>query len=109
MAVKGAIIEIRRSELHTVQDHVPMWEIPVIEAVHALGIKLIEEKILAHVEAPEAGDEYTRLENRYRRSRNEDGSQGIPVVAQIYGMHAAGVQALGRAIDSAKLAADSLV
>lgn len=110
MSVKGQRISIRRSELHTIEDFVPLWEVQVIAAVHDDGaIKVIEDKIIANRELPDAKEEYERLEVRYKRARNDDGSQGLPVVATVYGQHAAGLQALKRAIADAKVTEDSLV
>lgn len=110
MSIKGQRISIRRSELHTVEDFVPLWEVPVIAAVHDDGaIKVLEEKIMAYRDPPDAKEEYERLEVRYKRARNDDGSQGLPVVATVYGQHAAGLQALKRAIAEAQVEEDSLV
>lgn len=110
MSVKGQLIAIRRSELHTVRDTLPLWEVPLLAAIHDDGaVQVLEEVIIAHRELPPAKEEYQRLENRYKRARNDDGSQGLPVVATVYGQHAAGVQALGRAISDATVAEDSLV
>src|SRR4051812_18599351 len=110
MSIKAQKISIRRSELHTLEDTLPTWEVPLLEAVHdASAVRVLSEVVLAERELPDPGEEYQRLENRYKRARNEDGSFGLPVVATVYGQHAAGVQALGRAIADAKVAEDSLV
>jgi hypothetical protein len=109
MSVKGQVIEIRRSELHTASETMPLWEIPLIEAIHEHGIKVIKEVVIAGREPPNPMEEFQRLENRYKRARNEDGSFGLPVVAAVYGQHAAGLQALSRAIEAAKVEEDSLV
>jgi len=110
MSVKGQKVSIRRSELHTQQDIVPLWEVPILAAVHdEAAVQVLEEVTIAHREMPDAKEEYERLENRYKRARNEDGSQGLPVVATVYGQHAAGVSALKRAISEAEVAEDSLV
>lgn len=110
MSVKAQVISIRRSELHTVEETMPLWEVPVVSAVHDEGaVKILEDVILAKYVLPDAKEEMQRLENRYKRARNEDGSQGLPVVATVYGQHAAGLQALKRAIAEAQVEADSLV
>lgn len=110
MSIKGQVISIRRSELHTVEDTVPLWEIPVIAAVHDDGAITVKRDVtIAYRELPNAKEEYERLENRYKRARNEDGSQGLPVVATVYGQHAAGIQTLKRAIEESTVAEDSLV
>lgn len=109
MSVKGQKIEIRRSELHTVIETYPLWEVAVIAAVHEGDVKVLEDVTLSERELPDAKEEFDRLENRYKRSRNEDGSFGLPVVATVYGQHGAGVAALKRAIAEATVAEDSLV
>lgn len=110
MSIKGKLISIRRSELHTVEDTVAAWEVPVIAAVHDDGaVKVIGDVIIASRDLPPAKEEYERLEARYKRARNDDGSQGDPVVATVYGQHALGLQMLGRAISDAKVEDDSLV
>lgn len=110
MSVKGQHIKIRRSELHTVEEFVPLWEVPVIAAVHDEGaVQVTSEGIIAHRELPDAKEEFERLENRYKRARNDDGSQGLPVVATVYGQHGAGLQTLKRAIADAKVDEESLV
>jgi hypothetical protein len=72
-------------------------------------VKVLAEVVISGRELPDAAEEYQRLENRYKRARNDDGSFGLPVVATVYGQHAAGVQALKRAIADAAVAEDSLV
>ena len=110
MAVKGKKIQIRRSELHTVEDVMPLWEIPILIAVHEDGgVKELEDAIIAGRDLPDAKEEYERLEARYKRARNEDGSLGGFVVAEVYGKHGAGIQALRRAISEAAVEEDSLV
>lgn len=110
MSVKGQTINIRRSELHTAQETLPLWEVPVVAAVHADGaVQVVQEVILADRTLPDAKEEYERLESRYKRARNDDGSLGDAVVAEVYGKHGAGVQALKRAISEATVAEDSLV
>lgn len=109
MSIKAQEIEIRRSELHTVVETLAVWEVPVVAAIHEGGIKVLRDTIIANVESPDPKEEYERLENRYKRSRNDDGSFGLPVVADVYGQHMAGIQALGRAIDAARISEDSLV
>jgi hypothetical protein len=110
MSVKGQKIEIRRSELHTVVATLPLWEIPVVAAVHDEGaLKVVGDVVIAHCDLPDAKEEFERLSNRYKLARNDDGSFGLPVVATVYGQHAAGVSALKRAIAEAQTEADSLV
>lgn len=110
MSVKGQRIAIRRTELHTVEDTVPLWEVPVIAAVHDEGaIKVLADVVISDRDLPNAKEEYERLENRYKRARNDDGSQGLPVVATVYGQHGAGVQALKRAVEEAQVEGNSLV
>lgn len=110
MSIKGAIVSIRRSELHTVQDTVALWEVPVIAAVHDDGaVQIVKEIVIANRELPNVKEEMERLEARYKRARNDDGSQGDLVAHNVFGKHAAGLQTLKRAIQEAKVEEDSLV
>ena len=110
MSVKGQLISIRRSELHTVERAVPLWEIPVIAAVHDEGaVRTVKDIVIVGRDLPDPKDEFERLEARYKLARNEDGSRGMPVVAAVYGQHGAGLQALKRAIAEAEVTEDSLV
>lgn len=110
MSIKGQVVSIRRSELHTVEDTLALWEVPVVDAVHDEGsLKVVRDVIISGRDLPDAKEEFQRLENRYKRARNDDGSQGLPVVATVYGQHGAGLQALKRAIEEAKVEEDSLV
>lgn len=109
MSVKAQEIQIRRSELHTVVETYPIWEVAVVAAVHEGDIKVLKDTVLSERNLPDAKEEFERLENRYKRARNEDGSFGLPVVATVYGQHGAGVQALKRAIAECTVEEDSLV
>lgn len=110
MSVKGQVISIRRSELHTVHDTLPLWEVPVVSAVHDDGaVQVIRDVVIADRQLPDVKEEMERLEARYKRARNDDGSLGLPVVIAVYGQHAAGLQTLKRAIQEAKVEEDSLV
>lgn len=110
MSIKGQRVSIRRSELHTVEDTLALWEVPIVDAVHDEGaLKVLADVIIADRELPAAKEEYERLENRYKRARNDDGSFGLPVVAVVYGQAGVGLQALKRAIQDAKVEEDSLV
>ena len=99
-------LNIRRSELHTVEVAVPAWEVPIIEAMHGkpdegetavtvLGDTLIEKK------PPRPADEYTRLANRYKDAKNDDGSKSLPYVSAVYGQFGVGQGALASAIRAA--------
>lgn len=92
-------VMIRRSELQTAPDIVPAWELPILEALHDDVTETGE--ILLDRDPPGAEDEYKRLENRYPRVINEDGSKGLPLVAAVYGQFNIGVATLKRLIDAA--------
>lgn len=110
MSIKGQRIAIRRTELHTVEDTLPLWEVPVVSAVHDDGaVKVLAEVVITGRELPDAKEEFERLDVRYKRARNDDGSFGLAVVETVYGQHGAGIQALKRAIAEAAIAEDSLV
>lgn len=110
MSVKGHKVTIRRSELHTVEDTLPLWEVAVVAAVHDEGaLKIVGNVVIQGRDLPDPREEYERLEARYKRSRNDDGSFGPPVVATVYGQHGAGLLALKAAINEAAVEAESLV
>jgi hypothetical protein len=95
------MIEIRLSELQTLQLSIPTWELPVLAAVHA-GAEITDRgEEMIEREPPEAGDEYRRLAIRYRNSRTEDGGIGPPFVAIVYGQFGVGTQKLADAIKAA--------
>lgn len=107
-SIKVATLRIVKNELCTLQETVPLWEVPLLEALHGT-VETLSQSVQSGRDAPEAADEYTRLENRYQRTRNEDGSFGIPTVAAVYGQHGAGISMLKRAIAEATVGEDSLV
>lgn len=99
MGIRYIKAKVVRSEMHTIIRDFPEWEIPILEAMHQSVEKLGE--IVVNRDAPNADEEYDRLERRYSRSENEDGSRGIAYVATIYGQHGAGRIALRREIEKA--------
>jgi len=101
MAIKFVKVRVHRGEgnIHQVVDNFAAWEVPILEAVHT-AVEVLGE-IVVNRAPPEAADEYGRLEARYGRSENDDGSKGIPFVAAVYGQHAVGVAALRREIAAA--------
>jgi hypothetical protein len=90
-------IDIRRSENTTIRKDVPAWEVPVLEAVHG-DVTVIDDLSVSSPIGPNANDEYMRLSNLYKNTKNEDGSQGVPFVAAVYGQFQQGIEALGEAI-----------
>lgn len=99
-------IELRVSELHALELTIPEWELRILEAIHAGsgGIKLLGE-VLINRPMPNVETEYARLATRYRRSVNEDGSQGLPWVATVYGQYGVGQEALRKLIEASYVAA----
>lgn len=97
--IRHVIVEIRRNEGATIQNSFAQWEIPVLRAVHGVdAVKEVGERLVDR-ELPDPADEFQRLMNRYKRSRNEDGSKGTPYVHQVYGEF--GEQKLAEAIQAA--------
>jgi hypothetical protein len=92
-------VQIRKNEAFTVECAVPPWEVPILNAVHGpdnvkeVGHKLIDRAL------PEPQDEFDRLNNRYKRSRDENGAISTPYVHMVYGQ--LGVQKLADAIKAA--------
>lgn len=101
--IRHVTVDIRRNEGATIRNSFPAWEIPILKVVHGedsvteVGEKLVER------EPPEAHDEFTRLNNRYKRSRGESGEQSTPFTHMVYGE--LGVAKLAQAIQAAVAAA----
>lgn len=99
-------LSVRRSELHTAEITVPAWELPLVEAVHgsrdegSTAVTVLGD-VFVEREAPNAGDEFVRLSNRYKLAKNEDGSPSLPFVAAVYGQFGVGTAALASAIRNA--------
>lgn len=92
-------IEIRKNEAFTVESAVPPWEVPILEVVHGPdNVKRVGEKLIDR-ELPDPQDEFVRLNNRYKRSRDETGAISTPYVHMVYGQ--LGVQKLADAIKAA--------
>lgn len=96
-------VMIHRDATLAIPQTVAAWEVPLLEAAHenvvVTGDTTIERA------APEPQDEYRRLETKYGRSENEDGSRGQPYVAAVYGhANGGGVTRLAEAIKAATVA-----
>jgi hypothetical protein len=98
--LKHSEVEIRVSELHTQRVVVPTWEVPILIAIHGDGVKVIGEHLIDR-RAPETEDEFRRLSTRYRNTKTDDGSVGVPYVASVYGQFGIGTDKLARAIAAA--------
>jgi len=101
--IRHVFVDIRRNEGATIRNSFPLWEIPILKVVHGEdSVTEIGEKLVDR-DPPEPHDEFTRLNTRYKRSKNDDGSQGTPYVHMVYGE--LGVAKLKAAIDAAVTAA----
>ncbi len=97
--IRHIIVDIRRNEGATIRNSFPAWEIPVLKVVHGEdSVSEIGERLVAR-DPPEPHDEFTRLNTRYKRSHNDDGSQGTPYTHMVYGE--LGVAKLAQAINAA--------
>lgn len=82
---RHVIVEIRRNEGATIQNGFPQWEIPLLKMVHGEdAVKEVGEKLVDR-ELPDPNDEFARLTDRYKRSREDDGSYGPPYTHQLWG------------------------
>lgn len=97
MQVKYIVADVRLSELHTQRVKVPVWEFPILQAIHDANITAAGEETILRIRVPDAADEFTRLAQRYREP--EPGQP--PYVAAVYGLFGPGVIALGNAINAA--------
>lgn len=101
MKIKHAEVELRQNETTTTNLLLPVWEVPVLEAVHGSNkVKVLAEKLVVR-NKPDTSTEFERLSTRYKESRNDEGFKGPKYVTMVYGDFAAGVRNLGNAIDAA--------
>jgi len=98
------VLLVRDAALH-IPETVAAWELPILEAVFE-SVKVNGEFLVTR-DAPEVEDEFMRLNNRYGRSENEDGSKGLPYVEAVYGQHGIGHARLAEAIKAATVEADA--
>lgn len=101
--IRHITVDIRRNEGATIRNSFPEWEIPILKVVHgedsvtqardANGTALVK---LVDRQLPDAHDEFVRLQNRYKRSRDDSGAQSTPYINMVYGEM--GVQKLADAI-----------
>lgn len=104
MKLKYRSFDIRRSETTTIRVKVPLWETPLLEALHGrvnlapMGDELIEAT------APDAEAEFERFGTRYGNERRPDGSIGMRMVEAVYGQFQPGIMNLQRSIDAAVVA-----
>jgi hypothetical protein len=97
--LKHVTVDIRRNENTTIRGSYPAWEVPILQVVHgADNVQIIQDKLVNRT-PPEAKDEFDRLDQRYRRSRDESGAQSTPYVHMVYGE--LGVAKLAAAIAAA--------
>lgn len=106
MSVTYKKVEVRRSELHSVHETVPAWEVPLLQAAHEGAIEELET-LQRDREAPSPQDEYLRLEQRYGVSHTDDGSIGPLFVAMVYGQGALGIKRLSEEMSKAVTASKS--
>jgi hypothetical protein len=96
-------LKIRLSELHTQPVAVPVWEVPLLQAIHGESVSVGENIEVTRDEPVDPRDEFTRLANKYREP--EPGQP--PYVAAVYGAFGPGVNALDRAIQAAFVREDA--
>lgn len=91
-------VRMTRDILMQVERSVPVWEIPVLDLVHAGQIAVLEKDVIVDRPLPDARVEFERLEAVYRNHRTEGGAPGAPVVETVYGGGPRGLKALAEAI-----------
>lgn len=91
-------VQMTRDILMQVVRTVPIWEVPVLDLVHAGQIAVLENDVIVDRPLPDARGEFERLEAVYRNHRTEGGAPGAPVVEAVYGGGPRGLKALGDAI-----------
>lgn len=94
----GASVAVRR---------VPIWEVPIIQAIHPEVTELNDACL--EVERLSVSEEFARLSTAYGAEREEGGMTGVSYCEAVYGSHGIGQQALRIAMQSAVLPADTAV
>lgn len=98
--MRSLTVLVKLNEVTTVPKTIPPWELPVLEAAMP-QVTVHEEGHMADA-VPEAETEYKRLETVY----GSDAETKVSYVAFAYGVGAAGIRNLGKAISDALLESD---
>lgn len=98
-------VSVKRNETSSIVDTFPLWEIPILQAVHN-EVELLEMGVSSRV-APAAEEEYVRLENRYKYTTDDNGARGISFMGAVYGQHGVGLERLQAAIDKATVSEEA--
>lgn len=100
--LKRLKVSVRRSELQTTHTDIPAWELPVLRVVYPEkdAVQVLGE-IIVNREPPVAQAEFERLQRRYGRIENDDGSKGAAYVDAVFGQFGVGTANLEREIAKA--------
>lgn len=101
----AVVLKDRANIVHT---RVPVWEIPLLEAIHAGGVTVVND-VVEERPTPSSDSEYDRLQTVYGNVVLDDGNQGPPVVVAVYGSLGEGRRRLRQAMQEAVLPADTAV
>jgi hypothetical protein len=91
-------LEVQKSEVSVITVAIAPWEVPVFEAVNGEDRCKVTGKTEVRRELPDANDEYTRLDLKYKA--NGDGQS---YVGMVYGIGSIGVERLAKEIDNARV------
>lgn len=98
---------VLKDRANIVHRRVPVWEVPILEALH--GDVSVVKEIVEERPTPSSDAEFDRLSAAYGESVGENGDKGLPFVAAVYGQHGAGRSALRAAMQAAVLPAETEV
>lgn len=101
----AVVLKDRANVVHT---RVPIWEFPLLEAIHSGGVTIVKE-VCEERATPSSDSEYDRLASVYGNISLDDGSQGGLVVAAVYGSMGEGRRRLRSAMQEAVLPPDTEV
>lgn len=103
MSLKYVHAIVKVSEAHVQPVTVPVWELPILEAIHAGAVET-RDTLLVDRPVPDNCDEFTRLAQRYGNVTADDGSlTTLPYVASVYGQFGVGTDRLAKAIADATI------
>lgn len=94
MTIKYAKLTVNKGPMEKIARCVPLYEIPLLRAIHGDTSVQILEEIEREGDAPDAMEEFARFARVYR----DHPKAGVPIVEYVYGRPTTG--ALERAIES---------
>ena len=84
--MKYAKLTIKRNVMESITRTVPLYEAPILEAIHGASAMTMHGEVEREVEQPNVNAEHARLTRLYGRHDES----GLPVVEYVYGRPTSG-------------------